>query len=77
MPGTYYGFQVQSTIQNLDNVSTICNDVNFFYNERKALITKIDSVCVRGKIDAADDWIIYAWDVSEYVLESGSSKFFC
>ena len=30
MPGTYYGFQVQSTIQNLDNVSTICNDVNFF-----------------------------------------------
>ena len=77
MPGTYYGFQVQSTIQNPDNVSTLLFVMTSIFKKRKALITKIDFVCVRGKIDAADDWIIYAWDVSEYVLESGSSEFFC
>ena len=60
MPGTYYGFQVQSTIQNPDNVSTLLFVLTSIFKKRKALITKIDFVCVRGKIDAADDWIIYA-----------------
>ena len=50
MPGTYYGFQVQSTIQNLDNVSTICNDVNFFKRRGKHLLLRLILCVLEGKL---------------------------